>query len=88
MKRSSGFTAVEAALLVVAVALVGFVGYRVYSVKHAPVAVTSGVGQTKASSGDIKDTTDLTAAEQKLDNEQLDTTTADEAKLDAEVATF
>ncbi len=69
MKKSSGFTLVEALLVVVILALIGLVGYNLYSMQTAKDdASNESAPQTAISAPAINDTADLDKAATVLDS--------------------
>ena len=95
-KGSLGFTAVEGILIVVILALIGFVGYKVYSTRSSTDKITSetttGSQQSAGPSlvpGVINSVSDLDKAQQALDNSDTSSQdNSDTAQLDSQLSNF
>ncbi len=85
LKQSDGFAVVEVVILIVVVALIGFVAVRTYNQRAASTTTTP---SPTASKSDIKSDADIKTAETQLTDEDLDTVTKEETSLDGEAANF
>lgn len=89
LRNQKGFSAVELFIIVLALAIVGFAGYMVYSRQQNNSASTSQSAEVTdvPAAPEINDAADLDAAEATLD--KTDTrSTADSAELDAQLNSF
>ncbi len=92
-KSQLGFSAVEVAIVLVLLAIVGFAGYTVYNRQNdtsdsATTSEESATATDVPSAPDIKTESDLTKAEQTLDQTDPGSSNADAAKLGSEASTF
>ena len=79
-----GFSIVEVGLMVAVLALIGFIGFRVWSANQ-DTATTETVAQTPSSNEapQIKKAADLDTASKALDSRELDSSSLDQ--LDSEL---
>lgn len=94
-KTQAGFAAVEAFLVLVVLAILGFAGYKVFNAKSTVDQTDENVSSSQSSSTSVsKDipvvnsTDDLNKVQQSLDKENPDDTAGDSAQLDGELAAF
>ena len=94
---SKGFMAVEGILIVVILALIGVIGYKVYSTKNTTdklnTQTASIAGQTPETAvsvpSSIKSTADLDKADQALSNYgSVAQDNSDEGQLDSQLSAF
>lgn len=69
-KKNLGFSAVEIVLVIVVVALLGFIGYRVWSANNVDTAQQAAptASQTAGEAPQINNASDLNKASETLDN--------------------
>lgn len=95
-KNSSGFSAVEIVLVVAVVALLGFIGWRFYTIQRDNAADGTSQSSTAPAQNstksnavpaapEIKSTQDLDTAEKTLDGTNTD---SDSSQLDSETSGF
>ena len=87
MKQQRGFAALEAILLVVVIAIVGFTAWTYYGNTRQSANVPSATADVP-SAPQITTTNDLTAAEAALDQVDVDANASDSVLLDSELANF
>ena len=92
-----GIAAIETVLILVIVALVGFVGYKVYTTKQntdkaSQNSVAAGASVAKSSLSatvpEMNSTNDLTSAQSTLDQTNPDDSTADLDQLSSQLSAF
>jgi type II secretory pathway pseudopilin PulG len=91
--RERGFTAVEALIALLVVALIVAAGWFVFNRMQDKDAKTTNTTSQTADSTDtstpeVNKTSDLDAASETLDNTNVDASTADESALDSELSAF
>lgn len=89
MKRSNGFSIVEALIAVAVVVLVGLVGYNLYSMQQARDQSASdqqAVANEVPDAPTITETSDLDEASKTLDQIDPDANDNESAQLDSEAA--
>jgi Tfp pilus assembly protein PilV len=87
MKKQSGFAAIEIVLLLVVVAVLGFTAYS-YLSRQATNTSPESATATVPAAPRVSSTADLTAAENTVDQMDVDASSADSAQLDSELAQF
>ncbi len=90
MKKQSGFAALEIVLLVVVVAVIGFTVYTYMGNRRAATDTTTQEAATATvpAAPQVSSTTDLTVAENVVDQMDMDVSSADSAQLDSELTNF
>jgi Tfp pilus assembly protein PilV len=83
--HQSGFTAVEALLVVVFVVAVSFVGVKAYQAHHNAGVAAVPAAQVPAAP-QIKAADDLTAASATLDTTDIDASSSDLGSMDSELS--
>lgn len=89
MKRTSGFSIVEALIGVTVVVLIGLVGYNLYSMqqsKNASVSEQQSVANETPAAPEINETADLDEAAATLDQIDPEANDLEAAELDSEAA--
>jgi|JI6StandDraft_1071083.scaffolds.fasta_scaffold389612_2 Tfp pilus assembly protein PilV len=89
MKRTSGFSIVEALIGVTVVVLIGLVGYNLYSMqqsRNASVNEQQSVANETPAAPEINDTADLDKAAATLDQINPEANDIETAELDSEAA--
>jgi Tfp pilus assembly protein PilV len=89
MKRTSGFSIVEALIGVAVLVLVGLVGYNVYTMQQARSESANeqqAIANETPQAPTIKDTTDLDKASATLDQIDPSANDKESAQLDSETA--
>lgn len=89
MKRTSGFSIVEALIGVTVVVLIGLVGYNLYSMqqsRNASVNEQQSVANETPAAPEINDTADLDKAAATLDQIDPEANDIETAELDSEAA--
>jgi len=95
MRKQAGFTFIELILVVAALALIGVVGVTAYNSHQnatqqastntpGPVATTANV----PAAPQINSTSDLTTAENTLDQSDVDANTSDSSQLNSQLSSF
>jgi len=89
-RNQFGFSAVEAIIIVVVVAIIGAAGYMMFKRNTAkdatPTATTSSVSEPVAP--EVKSTSDLTAAQKALDDADVNAASTDSSQLDTQLNSF
>jgi len=92
LERIAGFTMVEGVFVVLAIGLIGVTSAAVVRQNHKSKAVPSAAQQAVTSQAPtvptIKDTTDLTQAQQTLDQTNVDASATDSTQLDSQLSDF
>ena len=91
-KREHGFSAFEAVIILLVVGLVAFGGYMVINRSAGKVTdntknAAEAAAQT-SSVPEVKDTSDLTTADETLQDTDLDASLTDSSQLDSELNNF
>lgn len=85
--KQSGFHAIELAVVVLVVGLLGFAGYKVWD-RSQTKTESSLASQTVPSAPEIKTTDDLTTAEKSVDQVDISSGTTELDSLDAELSSL
>ena len=88
--NQSGFSVIEACVVLLVVGLIGFAGFTVYSNqqdKDTTLPTAADNFEKGTSDQQFNSTADLTAAEKTLDTTKVDNT-SDSAQLDSQLAAF
>ena len=84
----SGFTIIELVLVVVALALVGFGGWKVYDTHHNAIPAQSPTASVPSAPA-VSSATDLNSAQTALDqNDPSNSNTTDLSQLDSQLNSF
>lgn len=87
--NQAGFSIVELGLVVVLIAIIGFVAYRFYdSQANQQTTEQSSTSNDVKPAPEINDSDDLNTAETTLDQTDPGSSTADTNQLNGEVSTF
>lgn len=88
-KNEDGFSAVEWLLLLVILAIVALAGYKVYTSSNTTNNLNDqSASQQVAQPATFNSTSDLTKAEEQLDQVNPDDNNADSAQLDSQLSGF
>lgn len=92
-KNQSGIVVLELLLILLGLALIGFVGYRVYDARKAAdkqfdQSTSQSVPVEDSNTPEIKNATDLNEAEQSLNQINPDDSDSDASQLDSQIDSF